>query len=197
MIYHSVIIPQRDRADDVRRQLPALTSTLESLVQSYEIIVVDDGSAPASLRLLDKLLGQCHALRLLRLDAPSGTSVALSAGIQAARGDVLIATEPGDYYPAAQIPSLLNWLDRADLVVGRRRRFGLSKLKERVARIPRGLLLGLDAHDPECLFWAARREALAEMNLQPGMARYLSALVAQQDSECAKPTCSTDHRCIV
>lgn len=180
MIFYSAIIPQRDRADDIRRQLPSLTAALASLGQPYEIIVVDDGSAPATLRLLDKLLSECHALRLLRLDEPSGASVALSAGIQAARGDVLIATEAGDYYPATQIPSLLNWLERADLVVGRRQRFGWSKFWQRVSRIPRWALLGLDGHDPDCLFWIARREALADISLTSGMARYLSSLVARR-----------------
>ena len=62
MIHYSVIIPQRDRADDVRRQLPALSEALDQLGQPYEIIVVDDASAAPNVRLLDKLLGECHAL---------------------------------------------------------------------------------------------------------------------------------------
>jgi glycosyltransferase involved in cell wall biosynthesis len=180
MICYSAIIPQRDRADEVRRQLPALTAALASLGQPYEIVVVDDGSSPASLRLLNKLLNECHALRLIRLDEPGGASVALSAGIQAARGEVLIAAEAGDNYPAAQIPWLMSWLERADLVVGRRRRFGWAKFWHRLARIPRGMLLGLESHDPECLLWIARREALGDIQLAPGMARYLAAFVARR-----------------
>lgn len=178
MLYYSVIIPQRDRADDVRRQLPQLTSVLESLGQAYEVIVVDDGSSAAALRLLDKLLTEHHALRLVRLDERSGVSLALAAGIEAARGEAIIATEPGDYYPATQVPLLVKWLDRADFVAGRRRRFGWSKFRERLARVPRGLLLGLDSHDGDCLFWAARREALTDVHLMPGMARYLAGIVA-------------------
>ena len=160
MIQFSVLIPQRDRGDDVRRQLPELAAALEPFGQPYEIIVVDDGSQSPTLRLLEKLSKEFHALRLLRLDEPGGVSAALSVAIQAARGETIIATEAGRCYPAEQIASLIEWLPRADMIVGRRRRFGVPKLRERIARIPRWLLLGLESHDPDCLFWAARREGV-------------------------------------
>jgi len=180
IIGHSVIIPQRDRADDVRRQLPLLTAALASLGQSFEIILLDDGSSAASLRLLDKLLQEHHALRLIQLEQSGGVSIALAAGIEAARGEVIVATEPDEYYPSTQIPRLLKGLERADFIAGRRRRVGLPKLWERLARIPRGLLLGLDSHDPDCLFWAARREALSDIQLTPGTARYLAGIVGHR-----------------
>src|SRR5690242_3397207 len=109
MIQFSVLIPQRDRGDDVRRQLPELAAALEPFGQPYEIIVVDDGSQTATLRLLEKLAKEFHALRLLRRDEPGGVSAALSAAIQAARGEVIVAVEAGSCYPAEQIPSLIDW----------------------------------------------------------------------------------------
>ena len=89
MLQFSVLIPQRDRGDEVRRQLPELAAVLEPCGQPYEVVVVDDASQPSTLRLLDKLAKDFPALRLLRLDEPSGVSVALSAGIQAARGEIV------------------------------------------------------------------------------------------------------------
>src|SRR5437868_14043031 len=64
--------------------------------------------------------------------------------------------------------------------MGRRKSTGFRKLYERVARIPRWLLLGLESHDPDCLLWAARREAVADISLMAGMARYLPAIVANR-----------------
>jgi dolichol-phosphate mannosyltransferase len=180
MIRYSVIIPQRDRAGEIRRQLPALTNVLTQLGAPHEIIVVDDGSSASSVRLLEKLSGECHSLRILRRERPAGTSVALAAGIRAARGETLVAIEAGESYPAQQIPWFLGWLQRADLVLGRRRQKGFSKLWQRLVRVPRWTLLGAESHDPDCLFWAARREALAEIPLEAGMARYLPALVARR-----------------
>jgi glycosyltransferase involved in cell wall biosynthesis len=180
MIGYSVIIPQRDRVDELRRQLPALCDFMSHLDQPAEVVVIDDGSAPATQRLLDKLLFQFPAVRLLRLDASCGTSVALSAGIAAARGEVLIATEAGDRYSIEEMPKLLGWLARADLVVGRRSQQGFAKFWHRVSRLPRWLLLGLESHDPDCLYWAARREVFAGISLTPGMHRYLPALAAHR-----------------
>jgi dolichol-phosphate mannosyltransferase len=180
MIRHSIIIPQRDRADDVRRQLPALVAALDRFASPYEIIIVDDGSSQSELRLLEKLLSEFPSLRLLRLDHPVGTSVAFSAGIRAARGDVFVAIEAGDAYPATQIVTLTIGLHRADFLAGRRRQTGLAKLRHRITRLPRWLLLGLDGHDPDCLFWAARREVFADLNLAAGAARYLPAIVARR-----------------
>lgn len=180
MIGYSVIIPQRDCGDAVRRQLPALNEVLTQLGRPFEIIIADDGSSPATHRQLEKLLGEFQSLRLLRLDAPCGASVALSAGMAASRGEVVLAIEPGDRYPVGQIPALVQWLNRADLIVGRRRRTGLAKLWQRVGRIPRWLLLGLESHDPDCLFWAARREVVAGINFTAGMGRYLPSLAVRR-----------------
>jgi hypothetical protein len=55
----------------------------------------------------------------------------------------------------------------------------MSKFKERIIRIPRWLLLGLEGHDPDCLFWVARREVFQNVSLSAGMARYLPALVTR------------------
>src|ERR1700690_117381 len=140
MIRYSVIIPLQDRGDEVRRQLPALTAALDQFAKPYEIIVVDDGSAHATTRLLEKLLSDFPSLRLLRLDDPVGVSVALTAGVRAARGEVLIAIEPGDAYPPHQISKLIEGLGRADFMAGRRRQVGLAKLWHRITRLPRWLL---------------------------------------------------------
>jgi glycosyltransferase involved in cell wall biosynthesis len=180
MIRHSVIIPQHDRADEVRRQLPSLTAALDHFGQPYEIIIVDDGSADPALRLLEKLHIEFPTLRLLRFDQPVGLSIALSAGIRAARGEMLITIEPGEAYEPHQIAELTGGLTRADFMVGRRRQTGVAKLWHRINRLPRWLLLGLDGHDPDCLFWAARREAFADLHLAPGAARYLPALIARR-----------------
>jgi glycosyltransferase involved in cell wall biosynthesis len=181
MLRYSTIIPQRDEADKVRRQLSALVQTLDGLGEPYEIIVVDDGSAAANLRLIEKLLSDYSSLRLLRLDEPRGVSVALNAAVRAARGEVLIAIEPGDSYPPSQILPLIEGLQRADFMAGRRRQVGIAKAWHRISRLPRWLLLGLAGHDPDCLFWAARREVFADFQLSPGMARYLPALVTLHD----------------
>ena len=88
MVHYSVIIPQRDCGEAVRRQLPRLRAELDRLRLPFEILCVDDGSTAATLETLAALQRAEAAMRVLTLDQPSGTSTALSAGIAAARGDI-------------------------------------------------------------------------------------------------------------
>jgi|GEM_PF-1213231 len=178
MVENSVLIPQRNAAGEVRDLLPGLCGVMQRLGAPYEIVVIDDGSTRANQQALAVLLRHFPPLRLLQIAQPAGTSVALSAGIAAARGARLLALEAGRRYAVEQIPELLRGLVQADLVVGRRIRGGWAKAWHRLLRIPRWLLLGLEVRDPGCLFWAARREALEGMELSRGMYRYLSTLVA-------------------
>ena len=122
----------------LRRQLPELAAVAVPFDQPYEIIVVDDGSQPPTLRLLEKLSKEFHALRLLRLDEPGGSQRRSFGGDSSGAGETIIATEAGRCYPAEQIASLIEWLPRADMIVGRRRRFGVPKLRERIARFRAG-----------------------------------------------------------
>jgi hypothetical protein len=105
---------------------------------------------------------------------------AVIAGLRAARGEIVVVIEPGDRYPLTQLSALVRALSRADFVCGRRRRQGWPKLTERLGRLPRWLLLGLDSRDPDCLFWAARREVFNGLQLLPRFVRFLPSLVARQ-----------------
>ncbi len=180
MVHYSVVIPQRDREAELERQLVRLRDVLDRLALPYELLCVDDGSGPQTQQQLARLAAEYTNMRVLRLDKPAGASVALSAGLVAAQGDILIAVEPGDRYSVEQIPHLVARLSRLDLVFGRRRLGGWKKFWHRVGRIPRGLLLGLEVRQPDCLFWAARREAVQGIRLAPGMRRYLPWLVARR-----------------
>jgi hypothetical protein len=129
---------------------------------------------------LESLLGRIDHEILCKFSGCPTIEHAIVAGVRAARGQAVAVIEPGERYPAAQMSGLLRGLSRADFVCGRRRRHGWPKLAERMARLPRWLLLGLDARDLGCLFWAARREVFNDLQLVPRFVRHLPALVARQ-----------------
>ncbi len=180
MVHYSVIIPECDCAEGLATQLSPLRAELDRLGQPYEVVCIDEGSSPATLAALSHLEHSEQHFRVVRLNDACGTSQALAAGIAAAKGDVLIAIEPGNRYLAEQIPELIAALARLDFVAGRLRLGPWRKLCHRVGRIPRWLLLGIEVRHPDCLFWAARREAVAGIELRRGMRRYLPWLVASR-----------------
>ncbi len=160
--------------------IAALCALFDRLGTPYEILCVDDGSGSETQSILQSMLPGQPALRLWRLAAPAGASVALSAGIAAARGEIVLAIKAGEQHAAEHIPQLLYQLSRSDLVYVRPRLGGWRKFRHRLTRIPRSLVFGLEVRQPERLFWAARREAIAGISLGRGMLRYLPWLVAHR-----------------
>lgn len=180
MIRYSVLIPERDAGREIAHQLPRLCALFDRLAAPYEILCIDDASGSETQSILQSMLPEQPALRLWRLDAPAGASVAVSTGIAAAQGEIIIAIEPGQRYAVEHIPQLLYRLSRLDLVYVRPRLNGWRKFWHRLTRIPRAVLFGLEVRQPDRLFWAARREAVAGIGLGRGMRRYLPWLVARR-----------------
>lgn len=192
----SVLIPQRNAGAAVISQIAMTREALAQIAGVHELIVLDDASRPELVRqLAETLAGQPH-VQLLQLSPACGLSAALSAGLSAATGDVIVALPAGESCGPDLLKTLLEELVRADLVVGRPQRHGIRKVLHRLARIPRWFLLGLEVRDPECLVWAARREAIAHLQLPCGMYRYLATLVAARGFRVSEVTIPTAGRSI-
>lgn len=178
MIHYSVLIPERDAADALRRTLPHLAEVLGSLTLPFEIICIDDASCPDHTAQLEDLLDEYAPLRVLRFDQPRGTGAALTAGLNAAGGNLVIAIEPHADARARYIPHLIARLSQHDLVVARHERPLKDELWDSVARVSRLIAGGPQLQPAEDLFWAARREAVAGLALARGAFRILGKIVA-------------------
>jgi len=192
MVQLSVLIPARDAGDEVARQLPEVIRAAAALAETFEVIGIDDGGQFESVQLWRRLLTEYPQLRVLRLEERQGLSAALAAGIAAAKGQIIVTMEPGPRYLPEQISWLTERLSRADLVHGRRRRSRLVRFLQAFTMWPRRLLFGVEVRDPTCLFWAARREAVAGLDLGRGMHRFVGALMAVKGFRVCEIT--VDHR---
>lgn len=190
----SVLVPQRNAGAVVATQVAKTREAFAQVAGDHEFLIVDDASRPDVVRQLEESLVGEPTARILRLTPACGLSAALSAGLAAASGDVILVLPAGESCGPGLLKTLLEELFRADLVVGRPHRHGIGKIIHRLARIPRWLLLGLEVRDPECLIWAARREAIAHLQLPCGMYRYLATLVAARGFRVSEVTIPTTGR---
>ncbi len=180
VIETTIVIPQRNDADILQEQVPEVYRWVASREESFELLVIDDGSTDSTCEALLQLMDEYEHLRVVRLNSPSGISAALTVAFREARGERIAAIAAGSCYSLEFMATILDDLSRADMSVGRPKRSGIRKLIHRIARVPRWALLGLEVRDPECLFWACRREAVRGIELARGMYRYLATHVAMR-----------------
>jgi hypothetical protein len=193
MLDLSVIVVLRDLRAALDRLLPELCRKASQIAPHSEILCVDStGRAPGYLR--EELLRLDPRMRLLAVDPPQGPSVALGAGLAAARAETIAAIEGTGRYTVDDLTRLLPRLARADAVFGCRRRGPVSRLVRSLVAAPRRLLLGIDVRDPGCLLWVARREAVEGFELFPGAYRLLPAWIAARGFRVAELHVNEDRR---
>ena len=103
----SVILPVRDEAPVIPDLIPRLTSALEALDESWEVILVDDGSRDSSWALLEDAADRDERIRAIRFSRGFGHQIALSAGLRLASGDAVVTMDSDLQHPPELIGSLL------------------------------------------------------------------------------------------
>ena len=112
----SCILPCRNEALNLDLLLPRLLDLLSSSVQHWEIIIVDDGSTDATPLALTKWTG-VPGVRAIQLSRNFGKEAALTAGLQAAHGEVVVTMDADLQHAPELIPTLLQkWRDGAEMV---------------------------------------------------------------------------------
>ena len=133
----SCVIPTFNEAASIGTTLATMLATLRPLFARVEVIVVDDGSSDATPAIVADLAVQHPELVLLRLSRNFGKEAALTAGMEAAAGDVVLFIDAdGQHPPDLVAPMLQGWRDGADVVYGvRRLREDQSQLHVRLAHV--------------------------------------------------------------
>ena len=101
----SVVAPLEADADPAssRRSSTRRSPCCAALVTHYEIILVDDGAAEATVARVRALLGRYDFVRFLRLSRHFGEETAITAGLDVAIGDYVIVMLP-NMDPPSLIP---------------------------------------------------------------------------------------------
>lgn len=174
----SVFLPVYNEEDNIDRLNVKLTDALEALGRSYEVIYIDDGSTDGSLARLRDIAARDARVRVISLRRNYGQTAAMSAGIDYARGSVLIPMDADLQNDPADIGRLLDKLDEGyDVVSGwrkdRKDKWLTRRLPSRLANTLISKLSGVDLHDYGCSLKAYRREVLAGVKLYGEMHRFI------------------------
>jgi len=115
----SVIIPVYNSADILPELVRQLHDQLPTMTASYEIILVNDGSADRSWEVISRLSTEYPELRGISMMRNYGQHNALLCGIRAARNEIVVTMDDDLQHPPAEIPRLLTKLmEGFDVVYG-------------------------------------------------------------------------------
>jgi polyisoprenyl-phosphate glycosyltransferase len=133
----SIIVPAYNEQEVLPELHKRLTSVLARVCPSYEIIFVNDGSCDCTLDIMRNLKKTDPHVGYVNLSRNFGKEVAMTAGLDVARGDAVIVIDADLQDPPELIPELLKgWHEGFDVVYARRTsRAGETWLKKATARM--------------------------------------------------------------
>ncbi len=102
----SVCAPVYNEAEGIEAYIDETIAVLQSNFPSYEIILVDDGSRDATVDIVKAKMRSVPQLRLLRLSRNFGREIAMSAGLDAAKGHYTVIMDSDLQDPPHLIPQL-------------------------------------------------------------------------------------------
>jgi glycosyltransferase involved in cell wall biosynthesis len=174
----SVFLPVFNEEANINQLHERLIDALERLGRSYEVIYVDDGSNDGSLDNLRAIAERNSKVRVISLRRNYGQTAAMSAGIDYARGDILIPMDADLQNDPVDISRLLEKLDQGyDVVSGWRKDRKDTWLTRRLPSIIANrfisVMSGVHLHDYGCSLKAYRRDVLADVKLYGEMHRFI------------------------
>jgi len=180
----SILIPVKDEAGNVGPLHQEITEMLKCQNWTYEIFFIDDGSTdgtPERLRSIRERDPEHVRVALLRTNC--GQTAALSAGIDLARGRILVPMDGDGQNDPAEIPRLLAKLEEGyDVVSGwrkeRKDHWLTRRLPSMLANRLAARISGLPLRDFGCTLKAYRREALEGVRLYGEMHRFIPVFAA-------------------
>lgn len=174
----SLFLPVLDEESNLRPMHEKIRLALDALGKTAEVIYVDDGSTDKSLEVLREIAAGDGSVRVISLRRNYGQTAAMSAGIDAAKGAILIPMDADLQNDPADIARLLIKLDEGyDVVSGWRKnrqdKLISRKIPSQIANRVISWIGGVPLHDYGCSLKAYRRDVIQDVKLYGEMHRFI------------------------
>ncbi len=177
----SVVIPVFNEEESLGFLRQTLYDALDHLPYDWEIILVDDGSSDGCMETLKQFVSDDpkHII-VVALRRNFGQTAAIAAGIDHARGEIIVLMDADLQNDPADIPMMLDKIEEGyDVVSGwrvkRQDTFITRTLPSRIANALISWVTGVKLHDYGCTLKAYRREVLTNFRLYGEMHRFIPA----------------------
>ena len=175
----SLVIPVYNEEENLPLLFDAIYNTMNALNQSWEVILVDDGSQDNSLSVLKEYAQKdADHVRVISFRRNFGQTAAIAAGLDYAQGETIVLLDADMQNDPADIPMMLAKLDEGyDLVSGWRKSRKDNALTRNFPSMIANWLIsrvtGVHLHDYGCTLKAYRRDVLEGFRLYGEMHRFI------------------------
>ncbi|MDD9898591.1 MAG: glycosyltransferase family 2 protein [Candidatus Melainabacteria bacterium] len=174
----SIFIPVYNEEENIELLDSKIQEAMAGQEINYEVIYVDDGSRDRSYEILKNIAQDRSNIKVIKFRRNFGQTAAMSAGIDAASGKVLIPMDSDLQNDPSDIPQLLKKINEGyDVVSGWRKNrkdtFIDRKLPSIIANKLISWLSGVSLHDYGCTLKAYRAEVLKDIRLYGELHRFI------------------------
>ncbi|MFA6636822.1 MAG: glycosyltransferase family 2 protein [Candidatus Omnitrophota bacterium] len=181
----SIIIPVYNEEKNIPMLLEKIDKVRAGLGRDMEVVMVDDGSQDRSFEVMKecKELLKGIAIRLIRFKRNFGQTAAIVAGIDNAKGGIVVTMDADLQNDPEDISALLSAIGEGyDVVSGwrkdRKDAFFTRKLPSNLANRLISWYTGVSLHDYGCTLKAYRKETFDGINLYGELHRFIPALMS-------------------
>lgn len=179
----SVVVPFLNEEESISHMYDAVIAAVEPLKRPFEVIFVDDGSRDRTLEIARGLAANDKRLRVISFRRNYGQTPAMAAGIDHARGRVIVTMDGDLQNDPRDIGALLEKIEEGyDLVVGwrhdRKDKLFSRKIPSIIANRLIGGVTGVPIKDNGCSLKAYRAEMIQNVPLYAEMHRFIPAMAA-------------------
>lgn len=179
----SVIVPLYNEEANVAPLWQAIDDALTPTGCHYEVLLVDDGSRDGTWPAAATLSQEHPQVRAIKLRRNYGQTAAMAAGIEHARGKVLVTMDGDLQNDPADIPRFLETMEEGyDIVVGwrhdRKDKLWSRKVPSRIANLLIGKVTGVPIRDNGCSLKAYRADVIKQIPLYSEMHRFIPAMAS-------------------
>jgi glycosyltransferase involved in cell wall biosynthesis len=183
MAKYSIVVPFHNEEENVTVLYARLKQVMEQVSDSFEIVLVDDGSRDRTYKLLEEIAAVDSRVLVVKLRRNFGQTSALAAGFDHASGEYILAMDGDLQHDPNDIPAFIEKLDEGyDVVSGWRKdridNFVMRRIPSRCANWVMAKFSGVDIHDFGTTFKAYRREVIQSIPLYGEMHRFIPALAS-------------------
>ncbi len=164
----SVFFPCYNEEANIKTTVTKAIAVLAQFTDTFEVIVVDDGSTDKTGEIASALAQEDQRVRVWTHESNKGYGAALRSGFAAARYDLVCFTDADGQFDLAEINQFLPLIEKYDVVLGyriKRQDKFYRKVNTFIYKTAINLFFRLWVKDIDCAFKMFHREVMNSISI--------------------------------